>query len=92
MKIFAAVLLGAALVASAPVNAQDRENTSKEDKSNMSDASRNDARPSMSHQVSRHVSHHRVTYSRTYKTDQEEQHQTEELNRQYRGVPRSEGN
>jgi hypothetical protein len=43
---------------------------------------RND-KPAVEHRVT----HHHVTYRRSYKSDQDEHQATEELNRQYRGVP-----
>ena len=75
MRSIAAALVAAVAVAS-PAPAQDRDNAS-----NMHD--RNDT--SMRHRAP----HHRMTYRRTYKTDDEKRRATEELNRQYRGVPRS---
>jgi hypothetical protein len=71
--IAAAALLSATMALAGPVMAQDRDNTS-----NMRD--RTDT--AMQHRVT----HHRVTYRRTYKSDQEEHQATEDLNRQYRGV------
>jgi hypothetical protein len=40
-------------------------------------------------QTRHRVSHHRENYKRTYKTDDEEHQATEDLNKQYRGVPRA---
>lgn len=70
--IAAAALLSATMALAGPVMAQDRDNT------NMRDRTDN----AMQHRVT----HHRVTYRRTYKSDQEEHQATEDLNRQYRGV------
>jgi hypothetical protein len=42
-------------------------------------------KPAVEHRMIRH----HVTYQRTYKSDQEEHQATEDLNRQYRGVPTS---
>jgi hypothetical protein len=75
MKFIAAAMLGAAMALAGPVMAQDRDKASDHD--------RIDA--SMQHRVT----HHHVTYRRTYKNDQDEHQATEELNRQYRGVPAS---
>jgi hypothetical protein len=74
--IGAAALLSVATAVAGPVMAQDKDN-----KSNVRD------RPDGS--VQHRVTHHRVAYRRTYKTDQEEHQATEDLNRQYRGVPSS---
>jgi hypothetical protein len=76
MKFFAAAMVGAAIALVGPVMAQDRDGNS-----NMRD--RTDT--SFQHRVTRH----HVTYRRTYKTDEEEHQATEDLNRQYRGVPGS---
>jgi hypothetical protein len=85
MKLLTAVLLGAALIASSPVVAQGNYNRS--DSSNMH---RQDARAAVrSQQVSHRVVRPRATYRRTYKTNQEERQQTQDLNSQYRGVSSS---
>jgi hypothetical protein len=77
MKVIAtAMLVAAVVVLTGPVLAQDRGDASK-----MGD--RHDT------PVRHKISNHRVTYRRTYKTDQEEHQATEDLNRQYRGVPSS---
>lgn len=39
--------------------------------------------------VRHRVSRHHEKYTRNYKTDEEEHQATEDLNKQYRGVPRS---
>lgn len=92
MKFIAAAMLVAAVTVASPATAQDRDNAAqdRDNASNMQDRDRassthdrNDA--SMHHRIS----HHRVTYSRNYKTDDEERQVTQDLNRQYRGVPRS---
>ena len=47
-------------------------------------------RDNMSHDkptVEHHMTRHHVTYKRAYRSDQEEHQATEDLNRQYRGVP-----
>jgi hypothetical protein len=72
MKLFAAALLGATMALAGPVMAQDRDAMS-----NMRD------KPAMQHRVSRHHS-----YQWSYKSEQDEHQATEELNRQYRGVPK----
>ena len=74
--IAAAALLSATMALGGPAMAQDRDNNS-----NMRDRSDN----AMQHRVTRH----HVTYRRTYKSDREEHQATEDLNRQYRGVPAS---
>ena len=79
MKLIAAAMLGAAMALAGPVMAQDRD----QDKDKVSDHDRIDA--SMQHRVT----HHHVTYRRTYKSDDEEHQATEDLNRQYRGIPTS---
>ncbi len=76
MKLFAAAMLGAALALAGPVMAQD-----KDAMSNMRDRTDTAAQ----HRVTRH----HVTYRRSYKTDEEEHQATEDLNRQYRGMPSS---
>jgi hypothetical protein len=76
MKIIAAAMLVATVGLTGPVVAQDRDIPA-----NVQDKH---AAP-MRHQIS----HHPVNYRRTYKTDQEEHQATEDLNRQYRGVPSS---
>ena len=76
MKVLAAAMLGATMALAGPVMAQDRDGMS-----NMRD--RTDA--AIQHRVTRH----HVTYRRSYKSDQEEHQATEELNRQYRGIPSS---
>lgn len=72
---FATAILIATGVLTGTAMAQDRDNNNMRDKR---------VAP-----VHHRVSHHRPTYKRTYKTDEEEHQATEELNRQYRGVPRS---
>jgi hypothetical protein len=80
MKFIAAAMLGAAMALAGPVMAQDRG----QDRDNASDAhDRTDT--AMQHRVT----HHHVTYRRTYKSDDEEHQATEDLNRQYRGIPTS---
>lgn len=74
--IAAAALLSATMALAGPVMAQDRDNNA-----NMRDKTDN----AMQHRVTRH----HVTYRRTYKNDREEHQATEDLNRQYRGVPAS---
>ena len=76
MKLFAAAMLGATMALAGPVIAQGRDAMS-----NMRD--RNDTA------IQHRVTHHHVTYRRSYKTDEEEHQATEDLNRQYRGVPSS---
>ncbi|HEX4104651.1 MAG TPA: hypothetical protein VHX92_00315 [Rhizomicrobium sp.] len=76
MKYFAAAMLGATMTLAGPVMAQDKDGMS-----NMRD------RPDTV--IQHRVTHHHVTYRRTYKTDEEEHQATEDLNRQYRGVPSS---
>ena len=76
MKYFAAAMLGATMALAGPVAAQD-----KDAMSNMRD--RTDTA------VQLRVTRHHVTYRRSYKTDQEEHQATEDLNRQYRGMPSS---
>jgi hypothetical protein len=75
MKFIAAAMLGAAMALAGPVMAQDRDKASDHDKIDVS----------MQHRVT----HHHVTYRRTYKNDQDEHQATEDLNRQYRGAPAS---
>jgi ribulose kinase len=79
MKLFAAVLLGTTMALTmalaGPVMAQDKDGMS-----NMRD--RSDA--PMRHRMTRHHS-----YQWSYKSEQDEHQATEELNRQYRGVPQS---
>jgi hypothetical protein len=82
MKFIAAAMLGAAMALAGPVMAQDRDKASDHDKI---DTSHDRIDASMQHRVT----HHRVTYRRTYKTDQDEHQATEDLNRQYRGMPAS---
>ena len=71
MKILAAILLGGALIA-APALAQDN-GAGKDD------------------MAKKHEAHHMMRnserYKRNYKQNQEEHQATEDLNRQYRGVP-----
>ena len=76
MKLFAAAMLGAAMALAGPVMAQDKDE--------MADT-RHRADTAVQHRVTRH----HVTYRRSYKTDQEEHQATEDLNRQYRGMPGS---
>jgi hypothetical protein len=76
MKYFVAAMLGATMALAGPVMAQDKDGMS-----NMRD--RTDTA------IQHRVTHHHVTYRRTYKTDEEEHQATEDLNRQYRGVPSS---
>ena len=76
MKYFVAAMLGATMALAGPVMAQDKDGMS-----NMHD--RTDTA------IQHRVTHHHVTYRRTYKTDEEEHQATEDLNRQYRGVPSS---
>jgi type III secretory pathway component EscR len=78
MKLFSAALLVAAVAVSGPVMAQDHDQNHDKD---MHDKH---AAP-----VRHAVSHHKETYRRTIKNDQDEHQATEDLNRQYRGVPRS---
>jgi hypothetical protein len=75
MKLFSAALLIAAVAVSGPVMAQDH------DQDHAKDMHDRHAAP-MRHPVS----HHRETYRRTYKSDQDEHNATEDLNRQYRGM------
>jgi hypothetical protein len=93
MKVIAAAALVAAVIVGTPAIAQDRDTTARDrdnaskmqDRDNAANThDRNDA--SMHHRIS----HRRATYKRNYKTDDEERQATEDLNRQYRGVPRSE--
>ena len=74
MKYIAAAALGITMTLAGPVMAQEKDGMS-----NMRD--RTDT--AIQHRVTRH----NVTYRRTYKSDQEEHQATEDLNRQYRGVP-----
>ncbi len=74
MKFFSAVLLVAAVAVSSPVMAQDHDK----------DKHDQHATPAR-HPVVRH----KETYRRTIKNDQDEHNATEDLNRQYRGVPHS---
>ena len=84
MKLIAAAMLGAVMALAGPVMAQDRGQDRGQDKDNASDMhDRTDM--SMQHRVTRH----HVTYRRTYKSDEEEHQATEDLNRQYRGIPTS---
>jgi hypothetical protein len=76
MKNIAAAMLVATVGLASPVVAQDRDKT----------ADAHDKHVAPAHH---HVVPHRVTYRRTYKTDQEEHQATEDLNRQYRGMPSS---
>lgn len=76
MKTFATAMLFTAAVMLAPVFAQDRNDAPKTQTRHVVPARHRTLR-------------HRVTYRRTYQTDQEEHQVTEDLNRQYRGVPRS---
>jgi hypothetical protein len=80
MKILAAILFGSVVLAAAPAFAQDK------DKGNMGDMDHHDAAPA--HHAMMHR-HRHVSYTRNYKTDQEEEEQTKQLNAQYRGVDRS---
>ena len=76
MKNIAAAMLVATLGLAGPVMAQDRDNAP-------------DTHDRHVVPVHHQVAHRRVTYRRTYKSDHEEHQATEDLNRQYRGVPRS---
>jgi hypothetical protein len=83
MRLLAIALTGAAfaltLALAGPVMAQDRD--AKPDRDSMS--SMRD-KPAVQHRVTRH----HVTYSWGYKSEEEEHQATEDLNRQYRGVPK----
>jgi hypothetical protein len=79
MKPHAMVLIGIAMIAIAPANAQDRFN-------NSSTAHHDSAISAQAKQASHMTLRHRVTYKRNYKSDREEHQRTEELNRQFRGV------
>jgi hypothetical protein len=81
MKFIAAAMLGAAMALAGPVMAQDRDKASDHDKIDTS----HDRIDASQHRVT----HHRVTYRRTYKSDEDEHQATEDLNRQYRGMPAS---
>lgn len=70
MKVLAAILFGGALMA-APALAQDN-GPGKDDMAKKPEA--------------HHTIRHRERYKRDYKTDQEEHQETEDLNKQYRGV------
>jgi hypothetical protein len=73
MKIIAiAAILGTTIFMVGPAFAQDRGSSSIDKKTDTA--------------VHHRVVRHRVTYRRTYKTDQEEHGATGDLNRQYRGV------
>jgi hypothetical protein len=74
MKLFSAALLIAAVAVSGPVMAQDHDND------------KHDQHAAPAHHP---VARHKETYRRTIKNDQDEHQATEDLNRQYRGVPRS---
>ena len=74
MKLFAAILLGGVVTASMPALAQDDHH--------------DDAHAPM-HHMTVHRAHYRERYTRNYKSDQDEHQATEDLNRQYRGIPRS---
>ena len=76
MRFFASAMLGATMALAGPAMAQDKDGMS-----NMRD--RADTT------VQHHVTRHHVTYRRSYKSDQEEHQATEDLNRQYRGMPNS---
>lgn len=78
MKLIATILLGGAILAVQPVYAQDMNHMD------------NMKQTKAQHPVVHRTVHHRVTYRRNYKTDSEEHQQTEDLNRQYRGVSGSE--
>jgi hypothetical protein len=73
MKFLIAAVLGTTLALAGPVMAQDRDSPSKHDE------------PKVEHRTTRH----HVTYRRTYKSDEQEHQATEDLNRQYRGVQKS---
>jgi hypothetical protein len=79
MKLLGMVLVGSAMIAIAPANAQDRFD-------NSNTAHHDSATSARVKQISHMTLHHRVTYKRNYKTDQEEHQRTEDLNRQFRGV------
>jgi len=70
MKFLVGALLGVALIASSPGYAASTHHRSN---------------PSIGHYFTGHSSNHKVTYRRTYRTDQEEKRQTEDLNRLQRG-------
>jgi hypothetical protein len=78
MKLFAAFLFGGLMIAAAPAIAQDNKDMSKGAEMNHGD--------SMHHPMIRHSRRHHVSYTRNYKTDQDEEAQTRQLNMQYRGV------
>ena len=78
MKLFSAVLLVAAVAVSGPVMAQDHDQNHDKDM--------HDQHAAPAHHP---VARHKETYRRTIKNDQDEHNATEDLNRQYRGVPRS---
>lgn len=92
MKIIAAATLVAAVLVATPVLAQDRDNATRDrdNASNMQDR-RSNAHDRNDTAMRHRNSHHRVTYRRNYKTDDEERQVTQDLNRQYRGMPRSDG-
>jgi hypothetical protein len=77
MKVIAAAMLGGLMVLAGPALAQDKDMSGMPGMHDKSDAP-------MQHRMS-----HRTRYKRDYKTDREEEQQTEALNRQYRGVDRS---
>ena len=80
MKFAAAAILVSTLALIVPATAQDRDQGRDQ-------ASGTHDKPDTS--MRHRVSHHRENYKRTYKTDEEEHQATEDLNKQYRGVPRS---
>jgi PAB1-binding protein PBP1 len=86
MKLLAAILLGGAVLAAAPANAQNRDNNMSRPEAQNTPHETQDVVPQ---KASHRPSHRRVAYQRNYKTDDEERQQTQELNRQYRGVPSS---
>lgn len=71
-------ILIATITLTVPVVAQDR------------DQGKDQAHVSHDVSVRHRVSHQHEKYQRNYKTDEEEHQATEDLNKQYRGVPRSE--
>jgi hypothetical protein len=98
MKLLGAVLLGSAFLIAVPALAQERNDNRSNGQDNMSrtddqnshrdaqDSSRNDAQDSMNRQASHRPVSRRVTYHRNNKSNDDEHQQTEQLNRQYRGV------
>jgi hypothetical protein len=76
MKFIAAAILGGLMVLAGPALAQDKDKAMS-------------GMPGMQDKSDAPVHHaaRRTRYKRDYKTDHEEEQQTEALNRQYRGVP-----